>query len=148
MKVHCTMVLLISHISAVSRNVKSQSVSISSRINANLLSSVKVGMSTLSLSLSKLYHLLIAYATNKLKPLKHWDNKRMNSRKFGRILEFSRPLQKNTRTRCSTQKSDIVIFQTFHLMYLTTKYHKIIIRITAMFKFSTSDIRCLPDTTV
>ena len=108
------MVLLISHISAVSRNVKSQSVSISSRTNANLLSSVKVGMSTLSLSVSKLYHLLIAYATNKLKPLKHWDDKRMNSRKFGHILEFSRPLQKNTRTRCSTQKSDIVIFMPRH----------------------------------
>ena len=132
----------------LSPTVEHQSVSVTSLTKFSALSSVRGG--------PKIFHYFFrnSTVTKSLMPLimkgpRNTGTTRRWIHHFWSILEFSRPWCKLLWEHASPPKTlTSGVVQTFHSVYLTTKYHHISIRITTAFKFSTSDVRCSPDLNV
>ena len=144
LKIYCTVVLLRSHITAVSPTVEHQSVSVTS------LTSTPYHQLQVIWNLSLFFR--NSSVTKSLMPLimkGPWnDDKKMNPSFLVNIGILPTSMETFMRTYCSAQNPDVMSFWDFSSVYLTTKYHHINIRNTTAFKFATSDVRCSPDINV
>ena len=147
LKIYCTVVLLRSHITAVSPAVERHSVSILLSLTSAPYHQLERVLKSFII-FSELCRHYIAYASIMKGP---WNTgtTRRRIHHFWSIQESSRSWWKLLWEHAALPKTlTSGIFQTFHSLYLTTKHHHINIRITTDFKFSTSDVRCSPDISI
>ena len=112
LKIYCAVVLLRSHITAVSPTVEHQSASVTSLTNLNALSSVREGLKIFHYFLKLCRH-KIAYATYNETPLKHCDDKKMNPSFLVHPGILPTSMETFMRTCCSAQNPDVRSFSDF-----------------------------------
>ena len=111
LKIYCAVVLLRSHITAVSPTIEHQSVSVTS-LTLTPYHQLE-GCWKSFIIFSKLYRHQIAYATYNETPLKHCDNKKMNPSFLIHPGILPTSMETFMRTCCSAQNPDVRSFSDF-----------------------------------